>query len=85
MTIPSVEDQINLLSHARKINPKIIILANAYHYNDADELYELGADYVMMPHLLGADWISGLLMRKRLTKKYFTSLKNEQIKKNFRI
>lgn len=85
MTIPSVEDQINLLSHARKINPKIIILANAYHYNDAQELYDSGADYVMMPHLLGADWISGLLMKKRLTKKYFTSLKNEQIKKATKI
>jgi hypothetical protein len=39
----------------------------------------------MMPHLLGADWISGLLMKKRLTKKYFTSLKNEQIKKATKI
>ncbi len=79
MTIPSLDDQISLISHVRRLNSKIIILANAYHYSHAQTLYGAGADYVMMPHLLGADWISGLLMKKRLTRKYFTGLKNEQI------
>jgi voltage-gated potassium channel Kch len=79
MTIPSLEDQINLINHVRKLNSKIIILANAYHYDHSKVLYAVGADYVMMPHLLGADWISDILMKKRLTRKYFTGLKDEQI------
>lgn len=79
MTIPAVEDQINFINHARKLNPKIIIIANAYHYDNAKSLYGAGADYVMMPHLLGADWISGLLAKKYLTRKFFTGLKAEQI------
>jgi len=78
MTIPSLDDQINLITHVRKLNPKIIILANAYHYEHAKVLYTVGADYVMMPHLLGADLISDILIKKRLTKKYLTDLKNEQ-------
>lgn len=79
MTIPGLEDQINLINHVRKINSKIIILANAYHFDNSRALYAIGADYVMMPHLLGADWISGMLTKKRLTRKYFTALKSEQI------
>ena len=79
MTIPSLEDQISLINHVRKINSKIIILANAYHYDNSRALYAVGADYVMMPHLLGADWISGMLNKKRLTRKYFSELKTEQI------
>jgi hypothetical protein len=78
MTIPSLEDQINLINHVRKINSKLIILANAYHYEQSKALYIAGADYVMMPHLLGADWISSMLMKKKHTKRYFTSLKKEQ-------
>lgn len=84
MTIPSVEDQINLINHVRKINPKIIVLANAYQYDDAKVLYAVGADYVMMPHALGADWISDLLAKPSLTKKYFTGLKTKQAKGSLR-
>lgn len=78
MTIPSLEDQINLIKHVRKMNSKLIILANAYHYEQSNELYSAGADFVMMPHLLGADMISGMLMEKRLTKRYFKTLKTKQ-------
>ena len=80
MTIPSLDDQISLINHVRKINSKIIILANAYHINHSKALYAASADYVMMPHLLGADWISEILAKKRLSRKYFTGLKNEQAK-----
>ncbi|MDP2656303.1 MAG: cation:proton antiporter [bacterium] len=79
MTIPSLDDQINLIRQVRRLNSKIIILASAYHYEHSKILYAVGADYVMMPHLLGANWISGVLMNKRLTKKYFTTLKDEQV------
>lgn len=78
MTIPSLNDQLSLISYARKINPKIIIIANAYDQKHAIELYEFGVDYVMMPHLLGADWISSILIKKRLTRKYFNGLRKEQ-------
>ncbi len=79
MTIPSLDDQINLINHVRKINSKLIILANAYHYEQSEVLYSAGANYVMMPHLLGADWISAMLMKRRFTKKYFKTLREEQL------
>lgn len=80
MTIPAVKDQINLINHVRKLNPKILIIANASQFKDVGVLYEAGVNYVMMPHLLGADWIAGVLKKnKRLTRKFFADLKSEQI------
>jgi len=78
MTIPSMDDQINLILHARKLNPKIIIIANAYYKNEANELYKAGANYVMMPHLLGGNWIAEILKQKKWRPNDLSDLKKEQ-------
>ena len=79
-TTPSVNDQVNLISHVRKFNPKILVIATASHPQDADILYGVGANYVMMPHMLGANWIAALLKKnKRLSRKFFADLKLEQL------
>ncbi|MBI5135396.1 cation:proton antiporter [Candidatus Uhrbacteria bacterium] len=78
MTIPSVDDQVNLIEHVRRLNPRIMVLGNAYQKEDASTLYEAGADYVMMPHAMGADWIVSTLKQKKLTKKFFSQLRSEQ-------
>jgi len=79
MTIPSVEDQVNLINHVRKFNPSILVIANAYQQDDAQSLYQAGADYVMMPHLMGADWIAETLKKKRLSRKFFSELRTQQM------
>jgi Trk K+ transport system NAD-binding subunit len=79
MTIPSVDDQLTLITYVRKHKTKTLVVANAYQYRDAQMLYEAGADYVMMPHLLGGDWITDLIQRNKLTKRFFSSLRAEQI------
>lgn len=80
MTIPAVDDQITLIKHVRKINPGILIIANAYQAEDVETLYKQGADYVMMPHALGGDWIAGLLKKqKQLSGKFLAQLKKEQL------
>lgn len=61
MTIPAVDDQINLIKSVRKFNTKVLIIANAYQTADAEMLYGRGADFVMMPHFLGGQWISKIL------------------------
>ncbi|MFH1588116.1 MAG: hypothetical protein ABIA76_02130 [Candidatus Diapherotrites archaeon] len=39
----------------KKINPKIIVFARAHYYHEALELYKNGADYVLMPHIIGSN------------------------------
>ncbi|MFZ2151709.1 MAG: cation:proton antiporter [Minisyncoccia bacterium] len=78
MTIPAVDDQINLIKHVRSRNADIVIVANAYHHKDASRLYEHGANFVMMPHLIGADWITKILRGKVLDEKAFRELRTEQ-------
>jgi len=78
ITIPSLEDQLNLLVHVKVANPDIMVIANAYQPEEVKTLYEAGADYVMMPHALGGDWIAGILQNKKLSKTLLAKLKTEQ-------
>jgi hypothetical protein len=42
------------------------------------ELYEEGADYVMLPHLLGGKWMANTLKDNKWQKSLFKKLKKEQ-------
>jgi len=78
MTIPAVDDQINLIKFVRKINPKVLIIANAYRFQDSKDLYENGAHFVMMPHYLSGHWMAKTLHNKKLNRKTLQSLRVEQ-------
>ncbi len=77
-TIPEVDDQKTLIAHARVQNPKIKIIANLYKTESVKELYDAGADYVMMPHFLGGNWIAEVLRERPWTKRTFDALKKDQ-------
>ncbi len=77
-TIPEADDQKTLIQHIRRENKKAIIVANLYHNTHLDDLYEEGANYVMMPHLLGGQWIADVLKDKAWTKHSFKDLRKEQ-------
>ena len=78
MTIPAVDDQINLIRHVRKINNELLIIGNAYHTADAETLYQHGANFVMMPHFLGGQWISKILKGKTWDTATLSEMKAEQ-------
>lgn len=80
MTIPTADDQINMIRHLIHRKSNAIIVANAYHRSDAHALYRAGADYVMMPYLLGGDWAASLIKDNKWTKKSFEVLREEQRK-----
>lgn len=80
MTIPAADDQVNMIKHLLHIKSGAIIIANAYHRTDASLLYRAGADYVLMPYILGGDWAAGVLKGHKWTKKRFAELKEEQKK-----
>jgi len=77
-TIPAADDQKTMISHVRGLGSKAIIIANLYHNNFLEDLYEAGANYVMMPHLLGGQWISDVLVNHNWNDKVFDKLRKEQ-------
>ena len=78
MTLPSTDDQISLINHIRKSKGTTLIVANAAQYADMEILYRAGADYVMMPHLLGGNWIADVLKTRAWTPETFFDLKVDQ-------
>ncbi|MBT3816727.1 MAG: hypothetical protein HOE80_03900 [Candidatus Magasanikbacteria bacterium] len=77
-TLPEVDDQITLTKYIRSHTKKTRIIVNLYHIESRDEMYAAGADYVMMPHLLGGNWIAGVIKEKPWTKKTFGDMKKLQ-------
>jgi len=62
-TIPTKNDNLLLIRTARKENKKITIFVTANQINEALDLYDAGADYVVLPHFLGGERVS-LLIRE---------------------
>ena len=62
-TIPSPEDQLVLINSVRKCNPKAVMIASLYHKKYLNNLYRAGADYVILPHLLGGAWAAEVVAR----------------------
>ncbi|MAE43117.1 sodium:proton exchanger [Candidatus Woesearchaeota archaeon] len=60
-TIPTKTDNKLLIRTAKKENNKIIIFVTGRHIEDALELYDAGADYVVLPHFLGGEHLSLLV------------------------
>jgi len=77
-TIPEADDQLTLINYIRGINKKALIVCSLYHVLHLDDLYEAGANYVMMPHLLGGQWMSEVLKHHAWTKETFKKLRAEQ-------
>lgn len=80
-TIPSPEDQLVLINYLRSVKKKVIIIATLYDKKYLSKLYEAGADYVMLPHLLSGAWMADLIAHKNVTeKKFLNKLKQSQKK-----
>jgi len=60
-TVPDLQDSMLLIKKVKEVNEKIPIFVTASHVDDALTLYDMGADYVIMPHFLGGDHVSLIL------------------------
>ncbi|MCL5438724.1 MAG: cation:proton antiporter [Patescibacteria group bacterium] len=67
-TVPDIEDNLHLIKELNNHNrrAKIIVLANSD--DDAKALYKAGADYVILPHLIGGKHIAKILRENNLDK-----------------
>ena len=82
-TVPSFEDNAFLIEYVKHINKNILVVVIADHMHQAMDLYQLGADYVIMPHITGAEAFAHNLLRIMENKKEIVKLRNDHIKHLF--
>lgn len=79
-TLPELDDQVTLVKELKKINPQAFFVGNLSHTKFLDDLYDAGADLVIVPHLLGGQWLTEVLKKQKWNKTNFRKLRNEQKK-----
>lgn len=67
-TISDVKVNRFLIELVTKINPHCIAIVHADTIEEASELYELGASYVMLPHYIGSEKIGAFIKRHGFSK-----------------
>lgn len=60
-TVPTVRDNLLLIQKTRENNKKAVIFVTANQIDEAMQLYDNGADYVILPHFLGGERVALLL------------------------
>ena len=65
-TIPDFETNISLIDKVRDVNSSAIIVVVSHRAEEAMQLYEKGASYVILPHFLGGYHASMLIERHGL-------------------
>lgn len=60
-TAPSFEDNAVILEVAKNKNTKTQVILRAENDIDARSLYDLGADYVLLPYFLGGEYLGRML------------------------
>lgn len=77
-TIPGLKENLFLTYKAKVYNKPIIVTAT--QIEDARELYKVGADYVILPHFLGAERASIIIKEILKDKRKIKKIKTTHIK-----
>ncbi len=78
LTIPDPDDQKTVIHAIRGETNKTLIIGSLYHTACLQELYAAGANYVMLTHLLGGQFISNILETEPWTKTTFSHMRQKQ-------
>ncbi|MFW5885141.1 MAG: cation:proton antiporter [Patescibacteria group bacterium] len=79
-TLPDAEEQISLVRELRKNNKKAIFIGNLSHTALLKDFYQAGADYVIIPHLIGGKWMAQMLKGQKWTRGAFAKMRSKQKK-----
>jgi len=60
-TIPNFEISKLILKYVKNKNKDLVIILTSHKIQESLELYNLGADYVILPHFLGGEYIATFL------------------------
>lgn len=78
-TITDIDTNRSLLSYLRRHNPDVSFICHANSYDEAAELYRHGASYVMLPHFLGSERISGFIKRNGYAHNVFDNYRRKHL------
>lgn len=78
-TLSNFETSQQLVRNVRRINPSAVIICHAENKAQAIQLYELGAEYVMIPHYIGSQKISSFIRKSGLKKQEFKDYREKHI------
>ncbi|MFO7872657.1 MAG: cation:proton antiporter [Candidatus Undinarchaeales archaeon] len=78
-TIPDLETNLLIINQAKEENEDIIIITVAHQIDEALQLHDDGATYVLMPYFLGAEYASTLIERDGINLKKFMKEKAKQM------
>lgn len=78
-TFPDPEDQLTFIAYVRSLNKKTLIVATLNHNMYLENIYREGADYVLMPHILGGKWFHDEMIKGGWNRKVFSKFKKEQL------
>lgn len=70
-TVTDHTTNVFLIKYVLQENPKAVIICHSDTTDEALELYDLGATYVMLPHHIGSEKISSFIRRNGLNKSEF--------------
>jgi Kef-type K+ transport system membrane component KefB len=79
-TIPKLETNLLLINKIREVNSKAIIVVVSHQADEALQLYNAGAVYVLLPHFLGGHHISDMIKKNGLNTGKFFEAKKKHIK-----
>lgn len=78
-TLSDFEVTSQLVKNVARINPHAVIICHADNKEEAVELYELGATYVMIPHYIGSERISAFIKKSGLKKSEFATFREKHL------
>ena len=70
---------LSLLRHVIHENPDAIFICHADTFEEANELYNNGATYIMMPYLIGSEKIGNFLKHTSLDKQDFDNYREKHL------
>ncbi len=79
-TVPSLSDNLVLLHKTKEVKSKAILVITAEQVADALDLYDAGADYVIMPHFLGGEQASVLIQEFALNPRQRSKIRGKHLK-----
>lgn len=78
-TISDHETNLFLVHLLEKVNPKAVLILHADNVEQAGQLYELGASYVVIPHYIGSEKIGSFIRRSGLKKSEFKKYREKHL------
>jgi len=82
MVVSTITDHATnkfLVGLIEKSNSNAVVIAHADTVEEAAELYELGASYVMMPHYIGSEKIGAFIKRSGFKKSEFRKFRDRHL------